>query len=219
MTHGKTKRLSKRKRRKTLRKTPLQRRSNKIKKIFKDVPWAHISDKEEEKFKKNKIPSTYGYLEPEGVMTMLKGINKSNKVFYDLGSGVGRPAVSACILYPQLKKIVGIEFSEKRIEMANEILKKLPKQCRSKIKYMQGDILDKKYNYKHANIIWISSLCFSTLQLKKLADKFNKETKKGTFIFSSSILDIPRAKDLEPRKVKQSWGDSSDIYCYKIDKN
>jgi len=219
MTHSKTKRLSKHKRRKTLRKTPLQRRSNKIKKIFKNVPWAHISDEEEEQFKKNKYPSTYGYLEPEGVISMLKGINKSNKVFYDLGSGIGRPSVSACILYPQLKKIVGIEFSEKRIEMANEILKSLPRQCRSKIKYIQGDILNKKHNYKHADIIWINSLCFNTLFLKKLADKFNKETKKGTFIFSSAALDIPRSKDLETRQVKQSWGDHSDIYCYKIDKN
>ena len=90
MTHGKTKRLSKRKRGKTLRKTPLQRRSKKIKKIFQDVEWAHISEEEEAEFNKKKIPSTYGYLEPEGVMAMLKGIKKSNKVFYDLGSGIGQ---------------------------------------------------------------------------------------------------------------------------------
>ena len=100
--------------------------------------------------------------------------------------------------------------------MANEILKKLSKRCRSKIKYLQGNILDNKYNYRHADIIWISSLCFSAPFLKTLSEKLNKETKKGTFIFTSSALEIPRAKELGTRQVKQSWGDQSDIYCYKI---
>ena len=216
MAKTKIKRKSQQKHSRTVRKSPLQKRCNKVKKIFKNFPWAHISEKEEKKFKKKKIPSTYGYLEPEGMVTMLKGIKKSNKVFYDLGSGIGRPAVAACILYPQLKKIVGIEFSEKRVEMANTILKTLPKQCRSKIKYMQGDILDNKYNYKHADIIWVSSLCFSPHILKKLSEKLNKETKKGAYIYSSALLEIPRAKGLGELLVTQSWSKKSTVYYYKI---
>jgi len=203
---------------KTRRKNKTVKHKNKIKKInklFVSCKWPKLCEQEQTEFATNPTAhGTYGYITPEGLTTLLKGIRKKGRTFYDLGSGIGRPAVSVAMLFPQIEKIVGVELSNQRHKESERILETLPECYQSKITFIHKNFLH--INLNDADIIWTSSLCFPQECLEQLGKKINTEAKPGTRVFSSKALAIPRATPAKIIYVKQSWKDDSKVHCYKI---
>lgn len=216
MTVPPTKKKQNKAKQKTMRK---KNKAKKVNKIFLKCKWPTLPEEEKEMFKKNNCHHTYGYITPEGISHLLKGIRKKGKSFYDLGSGIGRPAISVATLFPQINEIVGIELSKSRYDISQGILETLPHIYKSKIKFMNKNFLDSFIDLSKADIIWTNSMCFPKECLEQLGVKINKEAKIGTYIYSSKKLNIPRAQDLGIKKVKQSWNDDSKVHCYKISIN
>lgn len=182
---------------------------------------SNLSKNEIEKFKINNYPSTYGELTLEGVKSILNYLNKFKKIknyyFYDLGSGGGNVIKYFFELTNKLNMFntyTGIEFSETRHNNALKLL--IEHFDNNKIKFINGDILENKYNKKC--IIYISNLCFSENLNKKISKKLDKELKNGSMIFSSKKIFLKNGFLKDKIKVKQSWMEDSNLYCYFINK-
>jgi hypothetical protein len=121
-------------------------------------------------------------------------INKG--VFYDLGSGTGKPVI-AMSLMQSFNKLIGIEFLENLFKLSLAIKDNYNKTINEKfaanqnilsfstpniIDYMQGDFLKQSWN--DATIIFANSTCFSTEMIDNIAAKANKECKSGTIIIT-----------------------------------
>lgn len=174
-----------------------------------NIPTSELND-----MNKKEYSSVYGELTKEGLVQMLSGINKSNKVFVDLGSGAGNVVINALNKYPSLKRVIGIEYSKHRHLLALSKIKDLSHKNKDKVKFYNADILKK--NFKTYDIIYISNLCFKEKLNKNLSSKISKEVKKNTYIFTSQPLIITRLHNVEIIQVKQTWGENSDICKYHI---
>lgn len=58
------------------------------------------------------------------------------------------------------------------------------KKKSEKIKIFNDDILSGKYNYKDADLIYISNLCFSPEVKQAISKKLKSELKTRTIVFS-----------------------------------
>ena len=117
-------------------------------------------------------------------------------IFYDLGSGTGKPVIAMSLMH-KFKKLIGIEFLANLIKLSqgikqtynatiNEKFKKNKKILSfdkpNDIEFIQGDFF--KHNWEDASVIFANSTCFSLEMINKIAEKANKECKKGTIIIT-----------------------------------
>ncbi|GAB5358517.1 hypothetical protein AAMO2058_000465100 [Amorphochlora amoebiformis] len=175
-----------------------------------------ISTKDEEVFAESNSGSTYGYMRWEGVTQMLESYETKDKVFYDLGSGVGRPVFAAAMQYPDLKKCVGVELSRRRHEQAIGLLSLMDKgQPKSIISFRCENML--KVDLSDADIVYISSLCFPKEFLTRLGSYLDEVLKEGAIVLSSKECPMSRAK-LERRPVvSMSWNTQHQLHGYVME--
>lgn len=129
---------------------------------------------------------------------------KTDEVFYDLGSGVGKAVLMAALLYP-LKKAVGIEWliplhdaATTACARAAMLRPELP------IYFIQNDILSCDIN--DADVVFINATAFYGLFWDKLVEKL-KQLKKGTrIILTSKSLHERYFKALHHGSHLMSWG-------------
>tara|TARA_B100001287_G_scaffold276862_1_gene290298 strand:- start:37180 stop:37719 length:540 start_codon:yes stop_codon:yes gene_type:complete len=172
-----------------------------------------INKEENIRFQKNGFDSTYGELTISGVDTILKNINTNNKIFYDLGSGIGNVILNACKRFSHLKKCIGVEFSEERTEIANQQLRK-NKRLKDKIQFIQDDLFN--VSLRNADIIYISNLCFSDKINRRIGEKLDQEITTGTIVFSSKDIYLSIQHLKHEIKVSQTWDKQSVVYKYEI---
>jgi flagellar biosynthesis GTPase FlhF len=178
-----------------------------------------VSNEDSNKFKKGDYPSTYGYLTEKGLARIITEIKIfkndknyiKNKNFIDLGSGDGKLVIYS-LAYP-FKKSYGVELAEERHNFAESLKSKLSESDKKRINFYNGDLL--KQDVSDIDIIYISSLCFNTEFLKKIALKLEKELKKGVMIFTSSELNSNKLKFIKNFNAEQSWDKNSNIYMYE----
>ena len=150
-------------------------------------------------------------------------------IFFDLGSGTGK-AVIAMSLMHKFKKLQGIEFLENLMKLSqkskqyydktiNDLFEKnkelLSFDQPNIIDFVQGDFL--KQSWHNATIIFANSTCFSNELINSIADKANKECKKGTIIITFTKKLNKLSKDWEVKegfRRLMTWGIAT-IYVHK----
>jgi len=174
-----------------------------------------LANNDYDKFKINNYASTYGEITRHGFKKMLEGIDTKNKIFYDLGSGVGKSVVWAVTdhgLYGN-----GIELSKARHDLALQLLnqiRQIKPEFVQKMNYINDDIFNR--NIGNANIIFISNLCFPEDVNQKLAIKLSNELKPGTLIFCSKELQNPKIRLIGTKNIDMTWSKDSNIHHYII---
>jgi hypothetical protein len=183
----------------------------------------NLNSEDEVIFQKTANVSTYGHMTVSGFQTLLAqyrahGGREPLRVFYDLGSGLGVPNVTAAALVPSLQKSVGIELSSQRVRESNTVLNNLRADhpdIAARIQFINGDILSSQWSYGDADMIWISSLCFSPELAAKVAERLNKELRKGTHVFTSKALPLNHTHH-NKFTAEMSWTGASDVNHYII---
>lgn len=175
-----------------------------------------IPTNEKENMIKNNFNPTYGELTKIGLKSLMKKVDiKEGKTFVDLGSGSGNVVINAITLYPKLKKVIGVEYSKYRHNIASRAKKnKVPVELQKKVMFYHDDLFNK--SFKNYDIIYVSNLCFSDSLNEKLGKKLSKELKKGSYVFTSRDVYINRDTESEIFTVKQSWSNDSQLLKYKI---
>ena len=180
-----------------------------------------VSEDDDTVFKNSGNSAVYGYLTPQGFQEILQSYiqhsthHKDPKIFYDIGSGLGMPNVLAAFLIPKLHESYGIELSKARFDIAQNVRNKLPASLRDKITFINTDMLTHKH-YRHADMIWISNLCFPEQISEQLIRVLNTQLRPHTQIFCSKPLLTLNHSFHENFTVEQSWSKHSNVHHYIV---
>jgi len=175
-----------------------------------------ISPDDQKQFEKTGSGATYGYMTWKGVKQMLSEVEVKGKTFYDLGSGLGRPVFAAAMLFPSLKKSIGIELSQRRHIQAERVLELMEDgAAKSIVEICAGSMLD--YNLRDADIVYISSLCFPKEFLARLGHYLDKQLQKGTIVMSSKEVPMRRGRLDRRPVVAMSWNQQHQLHSYVME--
>lgn len=183
----------------------------KIKKIYKGLNGYGLDSSYDPKY-----ATTYGEITLKGIEQLIDIFQKeyidSPKVFYDLGSGIGKFVTMVAELMPNMKS-KGIELVKERHDTAMKVYHTLKDSVQSRVEFICGSMFD--YSIKDASWIFISNLCFSDQLNTQLAKKIEHEVKKGTVIACSVELPFHSAFHRKEYHVPMTWEKSSSIYVYR----
>jgi hypothetical protein len=120
---------------------------------------------EKETGEKSKVYLTYGEMLYPSVDALIECMAiTENDVFYDLGSGVGKVGLQYFLKTP-VKKVVGIEYSQKRHVMAEQVYNQVKQEFPDlfvggrELHCIQGNMLTQ--DITDATIVYSCSTCFS----------------------------------------------------------
>lgn len=156
----------------------------------------------------------YGETPPKTVDTLLERyIRPTDKIFYDLGSGVGNVVIQAA-LSGKFKKTVGIEVVQERHEMSLEALKRgkqfLPSE--TEVQFINGDFLSS--DFSDVDVIYITATAYSKKLLKDLQSRLIT-IKPGTrIIITDKQLDHRQFSLIDKTNLPMSYADA-DFYVYE----
>jgi len=173
-------------------------------------PGFKISRKEELIFQSKNYDSTYGEITKKGVDQLIKQCEFKNKIVCDLGCGTGNLLKFLCIKNIKCQKLIGIELSEERCELAKKNLHAYQKKY--SILIIQEDILN--FSLSNCNIIYISNLCFPEWLNRALGKKIDKEIREKTVVFSSKELYCNDYVKKNRSILNQSWDSISILWVY-----
>ena len=186
----------------------------KIKKIYKGLNGYGLESSYDPKY-----ATTYGEITLKGIERLIEIYQKEDtdspklqKVFYDLGSGIGKFVTMVAELMPNIKS-KGIELVKERHDKAMKVYHVLKKSVQSRIEFICGSMFD--YSIKDASWVFISNLCFSDQLNKQLAKKIEQEVKKDTLIACSVELPFHSAFHRKEYHIPMTWERSSSIYVYR----
>ena len=157
---------------------------------------------------------TYGEVTYEGFKQMLALAKpKENDVFYDLGSGTGKPVFLASLFAP-FKKLVGVEVIDSLHEASLNVLTQYENMIlhnpsiityRPHISFIRDDF--KKVDFSDADIIYMNATCFDFELANMPFVKKIENLKVGTRIITNSlpILSAYYTSD-NIGQFKFSWG-------------
>lgn len=171
-----------------------------------------------------KFALTYGEITNEGaielarIFTKFKSIKTypvGQRIFYDLGSGIGRIVFLITNLIPGLTS-KGIELVKERHDTAMVAYNNLNDvSLQKRVEFINGSLFDKTLT--DAAWIFISNLCFSDELNETLSKKFETELQPGTLISFSKSLNLSEDKfeSLGKHIIPMTWKEDSIVYIYR----
>ncbi|MFS8159574.1 MAG: hypothetical protein ACMG6E_05060 [Candidatus Roizmanbacteria bacterium] len=156
---------------------------------------------------------TYGEVTFDGFKAMLECTSpQPDEVFYDLGSGTGKPVVLASLLF-DFSKVIGIELLE---ELYDGSMKMVERYKYELLKY--SELASKKHeirfihsdygqvDFSDADVIFINATCAEYDMTPPLLEKF-ESLKTGTRILTSTIYISSEAFDIKDEgEFPFTWG-------------
>ena len=190
--------------------------------IYKEIDGYKISREARKKQSYYYIADTYGEVDFDSFYEILKLTEpKQNEIFYDLGSGVGKPSLTAYLGF-NFSKIIGIEQLEDLYQSSKTALENLKKHssniCQEKINckidFIHGDFND--YDFTDGDVIFINSYYYFYYQLSSglFLNKI-KKLKKDSRIITTAMPIISNEFEIEKKgQFKFSWA-SEEIYLHR----
>ena len=134
--------------------------------------------------------------------------------FYDIGSGLGKVAISMAKQHAFLKT-VGVEVDSEKVVLANTALNKIRDEpLRKRIEFYCISIIDPTLNYNNACWILLSNQFFRTEEQETLVEKLVTETKSGCIVISFKELHNSNFKELNYISLPTSNSPDSKVYVY-----
>jgi hypothetical protein len=177
----------------------------------------------DDSYNKKLYDTTYGEITLKGIETLVTIYSKyqpitsypsKQRVFYDLGSGIGKNVFMVAALVPEIQSI-GIEIVKDRHDTAVDIYNKYKYSSKTRITFINRSLYD--YSVQDAAWIFISNLCFTHKMNEDLVKKLEKEIQPNTLIACSVELPhINKIKLIRTYSIPMTWDKSSTIYLYKM---
>eukprot|EP00471_Norrisiella_sphaerica_P001102 CAMPEP_0184485302 /NCGR_PEP_ID=MMETSP0113_2-20130426/6924_1 /TAXON_ID=91329 /ORGANISM="Norrisiella sphaerica, Strain BC52" /LENGTH=246 /DNA_ID=CAMNT_0026866695 /DNA_START=37 /DNA_END=777 /DNA_ORIENTATION=+ len=150
------------------------------------------------------------------------GLQKPGGVFYDIGSGTGKPTFAAVLLH-DFDKAYGIEILGGLHKISLQLLDRWNKAIRpnlderkqkTEIDFVLGDAVG--YDFSDADLCFANSTCFDSKLMQQLAQGANKMKKGSFFITFTKELPSTAWKVLESERHNMSWGQATVYIQQKI---
>ena len=190
-----------------------------IRALYKEIDgYLQLGAAEEKRIRSSQSSSVYGEITPAAAEKLIEYMQLGPRdVFYDLGSGVGKLLIHTAMLC-RPKRIVGLELSRSRHNMAKTALERAIKEKLLKtknIEFVCADIL--KRNLSDATVVYTCSTAFPERFFNKLVKKIST-LKAGTrFISLTEVDKLPKELSLiETLRLDMTWKRKSPVYIYQI---
>ncbi len=192
-----------------------------LKSLYSDIDGYNISSQARKKAALEDKALTYGEVMPEQFQKILSLTSpQKGEVFYDLGSGLGKPTLLASLFF-DFSRATGIELLGDLYEASTLALRRFEKEIRptlgtekkdQKINFINQNFLD--YDLTDADVIFTHSTCFSLETMDNLAKKL-AVTKPGTRLITvTKTIESPFFQQLRNGEYFMNWGRAT-IYTYK----
>lgn len=191
---------------------------------YSDTCNASLSERRAEKAKYSSVlpyTLTYGEINDMDCMRRIflflrsTGLLPKGGIFYDLGSGIGRPVFCASLLHP-FDKCIGIELLSSLYSISMEVLNKwtdcieADDKLRSfacsyvqQVSFIQGSILDvSTIDWTDGNIVFANSTCFDNSMMQTLL-KISATMRIGSIFITLSQPLIPTAPVIVKGTLKE----------------
>ena len=170
--------------------------------------------------------STYGEITPAGFRALATSIQLCPAdAFVDLGSGVGRCVVQACLEFGCYQSH-GIELSPSRHIRAQRALHDVmlhggvgavEASLMQGVRLVEGNLLDMPI--ADATVCWIASLCFSDDMMRTTADKLQAQGQKLRVVatlkpFPDGLKGFGVAEHQYEMSWTAEWGRTCKVYIY-----
>ena len=184
-----------------------------------------------ERFEKglNSGSLTYGeveYLSLVDIFDVIKqdgdSFQEPGGVFVDLGSGIGKGVIGACLMH-QFDRVIGIEILEglytKSCELKDVYYSTFPRVLEEEgnpfgfekmpeLELIHGDFLKGEMEFlKETDFVLANSTCFSEELMEQLAERL-KEMKRGSWVvtFTKRLPDFDTWDAFKTIKKPMTWG-------------
>eukprot|EP00501_MAST-03F_sp_TOSAG23-6_P001877 GSMAST32.ASY1.ANO1.1955.1 assembled CDS len=148
------------------------------------------------------------------------GLKTPGGIFYDLGSGIGKPCFAAALLH-DFDKVYGIEMLPGLNKVANDILVKWNELVGDKYAWKETQFICSDlctFDWTDATVVFANSTCFTEELMAKIAEKA-LSLKKGTF-FITFTKALPNVEGFwyihEAKSYTMSWGPATVYIQEKI---
>ena len=189
-----------------------------FKSIFATVEGSSISQSERKRLNcSGKSEFTYGEIDFIHMAPVFALCNpKPGEIFWDLGCGAGKCLAAMALLYPQLKKVCGVEFLDKLYEASQNVVQNLRniKIDLPEFELKHGNMLD--VDWSNADVLFSSSICFPNELIDGMLAKSHLLKKGARFI---TLKSFPQNNIFEIRysiRVKMTWGKTGVYVLEKI---
>lgn len=163
---------------------------------------------------------TYGEITPEGVRMLLDLLQVDvNDTFYDLGSGTGKVVLQAFLTTP-CRRAVGIELSTQRHHTADRARSRILDAFNthshgSRLHFEQGDA--SLTSIEDATVIFMCSLCFPDVVMRKIARHLEAAAQPGTIVLSLKPFDdYPGMTLLGHISLPMTWTNTFEMLVYVV---
>ena len=189
-----------------------------FKQTFSTVEGSSISQSERKRLNcSGKSEFTYGEIDFVHMAPVLGlCMPQPGEVFWDLGCGAGKCMVAMGLLYPQLKKVCGVEFLDKLYETCKNSLQNVQVSNRDLPEFdvKHGNMLE--IDWSDADILFSSSICFPNELIEGILEKCHLLKKGARFI---TLKSFPQNNIFEVKysiRVKMTWGKTGVYVLEKI---
>ena len=149
------------------------------------------------------------------------GLQKAGGVFYDLGSGTGKPVFAAAILHT-FERCVGVEKLSQLYTASMEITDRWRKltdsvddeimtaeQKRCMIEFINDDVKNPEFSMSDATVGFANSTCYDEELMIHIASKADEMVAGSFFITVTKRLPSLQWDLLEMERYKMSWGEAN----------
>jgi len=166
---------------------------------------------------------TYGELTDQSIAEILEVVKpQPGEIFYDLGSGAGKPVLWASVLYPW-RKCCGIELltglyelslqQAERLKLSAELAKLLP-DLHLKIEFINENFLDS--NFSEANVVLTNATAYSPELWTKITEKFLTLPLGARVMVLTKSIYLPEFEQIHAGSYLMTWGMNSVNFYKKV---
>ena len=167
----------------------------------------------------------------EKIKHKYKGLRKPGGVFYDLGSGTGKPVFAALMLH-EWDKCIGVEVLKGLHRISVELLERWVEQKgelggaggpspvltdyqrKTGVEFICADIT--AHDWSDADVAFANSTCFDEALMRKLAEKAELLKSGAFFVTFTKRLPSSSWKVLEYERHVMSWGEATVYIQQKV---
>lgn len=190
-----------------------------FKELYKDVNGYKLSSLARSRLPYRTRAHVYGEVLLDSFIQILSVVKpKEGEVFYDLGSGTGRPLILASLFFP-FRKLYGVEILKELCDESKKVLVRYEElklrwniATVQHIEFIRADFLT--YDFFDADVVFINSTCFYEELFTQLELKCHRLKKGARVITLTHPFQSPFFTLLKQEVYKMSWGDVL-VYFYE----
>lgn len=187
-----------------------------INRIYKDIEGFEIPRADEKRVRQSKGSPLYGEINYQALNKLLSFLKlRSNDIFYDLGSGVGK-VITQTLLTTPVKQAVGVELSKVRHDDALLALKRADEfdaSIQRRVQLLNEDLL--QVDLTRATVIYTCSTAFSQLFMNKMTKRLASFDHAFKLISLQDLPDHPDFKLNATLRLDMSWLRSTPVHIYQ----